>query len=304
MTRIAAPQMNVLLSFGVSLFLSVFGSTSVTAQEVKPPPSVNNTAPASDPDSDYLQAQSKERLGESYGTAAPQAAPRLPKPAGGAAVPIPPSTSPPSPLRTTPQVGIRTTDPKIDVGSDAPRTCGEIRDREIALAMGCIAEPQNDAKGTTVNNMGTNPTAQVTAGCSVAHLNYERVKVPLSIRSPQLGPPSDAEKETFQATEGTYLGAPNPAPVVAPNCPPQPQNPEAGFQGAPGLPSSCQGQAGVLPGRVCADRPRPATNAAAPRLPISPRSPRLGPPSDGEQRTYPATEGAFGGGTFAPPQGR
>src|SRR5882672_5040209 len=36
------------------------------------------------------------------------------------------------------QVGIRTTEPKTNVGSAAPKTCGDIRDRETALAMGCI----------------------------------------------------------------------------------------------------------------------------------------------------------------------
>src|SRR5262245_42975884 len=50
--------------------------------------------------------------------------------------------NPASPQGTTPQVGVRITEPKATVGPEAPKTCGEIRDHEIALAMGCIQNPQ------------------------------------------------------------------------------------------------------------------------------------------------------------------
>ena len=200
------------------------------------------------------------------------------------------------------QVGIRTTEPKTNVGSAAPKTCGDIRDRETALAMGCIQDPQSEAKGATANNTGTNPKAQATAGCLVARLNQEQVTLPLSLRSPELGPPADSEKRSFAAAEGTFGGGPNNVQGATPNCPPSPLNPEAGFQGGPSLPSSCRGVAGVnSPGRVCADGTTPAVNAV---VPISPRSPQLSPPSDAEKRTFPATEGRFGGGTYTSPPGR
>ena len=136
------------------------------------------------------------------------------------------STPPPLPTRTTPQAGIRSTEPKTNVGSEAPKTCGDIRDRETALAMGCIREPQSEVKGTAVDNTGAHPSDEMVTKCLAAHLNQEQVRVQLSLRSPQFGPPSDAEKGTYPATEGTYFGGPNPVPEATPNCPPPPLNPQ------------------------------------------------------------------------------
>jgi hypothetical protein len=53
----------------------------------------------------------------------------------------------------TPQVGVRT---------GAPATCGEIQDRQTALAMGCIREPQTSAPIPARNTLTAQPTPSPT----------------------------------------------------------------------------------------------------------------------------------------------